>query len=103
MNKAVKHALLIALVLIIAGAMLISVELLRGTRIQDIWNNGSIRTNRISTGYGDLKGYTVCRTGEERFSPDEVRSIDLGWIEGTVKLQSGNADQITLKESCESP
>ncbi|MGX8692919.1 MAG: DUF4097 family beta strand repeat-containing protein [Clostridia bacterium] len=103
MKKGVKTALLTALFLLIVGMALIAVSLLRGGSIQDIWNNASLNMNVISTGYGDLKGYTVCRTGEESFSPDEVRSIDLGWISGSVRLQSGSGERITLKESCEKP
>ena len=103
MKNGVKTALLVALFLLIVGMALIAVSLLRGGSLQDIWSNASLDMNVISAGHGELKGYTVCRTGEESFSPDEVRSIDLGWIDGTVKLQSGGVDRITLKESCEKP
>ena len=103
MKNRVKTALLVALLLLVVGMALIAVSLLRGGSIQDIWNNASVSLNTVSTGYGDLKGYTVCRTGEESFSADEVRSIDLGWLSGKVRLQSGGGDRITLKESCEKP
>ena len=102
MKNRVKTALLVALLLLVVGMALIAVSLLRGGSIQDIWNNASVSLNTVSTGYGDLKGYTVCRTGEESFSPDEVKKIDLGWISGTVKLETGG-DRIYLKESCEKP
>lgn len=102
MTKTVKTALLIALVLIIAGAMLISVALLRGASIQDLWHADGLSFGVISTGFGDLKDYTVCETGEESFSPDEVKKIDLGWISGTVKLETGGS-RIELRERSERP
>lgn len=100
MRKTAKTALAIALVLIASGMLLVSAAFLRGVSIRDIWNNMEFKTNLVSAGYGDLKGYTVCMTGEESFSPDEVERIDLSWIAGTVKLQPGSGDRITLKESC---
>lgn len=100
MSKAVKTALVTALLLIVLGMALIAVSLLRGANIQELWNTGSFQVGVLNTGYGDLKDYTICRAGTERFSADEVRTIDLDWISGTVKLQSGSTDQITLEERC---
>lgn len=103
MKKSAKTALAIALVLIATGALLITGAFLRGASVQDIWNNASLKLDLVSTGYGDLRGYTVCKTGEESFSADEVTSIDLSWISGSVKLQPGGMGRITLKESSEQP
>ena len=101
MSKTVKTVLLTALLLIILGMALIAVSLLRGANIRELWNSGNFQVGQISTGYGDLKDYTICKSGEESFSPAEVKRIDLDWISGTVKLQPGSGDRITLKESCE--
>lgn len=100
MSKAVKTALVTALLLIVLGMALVSIALLRGANIRELWQSGNFQVGMISTGYGDLKDYTVCQSGEESFSAAEVRSIDLGWISGTVKLQPGSGDRITLKENC---
>ena len=101
MSKTVKTVLLTALLLIVLGMALIAVSLLRGANIRELWNSGNFQVGQISTGYGDLKDYTICKSGEESFSPAEVKRIDLDWISGTVKLQPGSEDRITLKESCE--
>ena len=101
MSKAVKTALVTALLLIVLGMALIAVSLLRGANIRELWNSGSFQLGMINTGYGDLKDYTICQSGREHFSADEVRTIDLDWISGKVKLQSGSTDQITLEERCE--
>ena len=101
MSKTVKTVLLTALLLIVLGMALIAVSLLRGADIRELWNSGNFQVGQISTGYGDLKDYTICKNGEESFSPAEVKRIDLDWISGTVKLQPGSGDRITLKESCE--
>ena len=61
--------------------------------------SSSISIGVVSTGYGDMKDYTVCGTGEESFSPDEVTRLDIGWISGSVRLETGG-DRISLKESC---
>lgn len=103
MKKTVKTALAIAVVLIVTGMLLVAAAFLRGASVRDIWNNASVNMNLVSPGFGDLKGYTVCKTGEESFSPDEVKSIDLSWISGTVKLQPGGEGRITLKERSEKP
>ena len=96
MKKAVKTALVIALLLIMAGAMLVAVELLRGTSLQELVNNGSFTISVTDLGV-DAK-YKACESGAESFSPDEVQRIDLGWIAGTVKFESGNGQQIKLAE-----
>ena len=101
MSKTVKTVLLTALLLIVLGMALIAVSLLRGANIRELWNSGNFQVGQISTGYGDLKDYTICKSGEESFSPAEVKRIDLDWISGTVKLQPGSGDRITLKENCE--
>lgn len=101
MSKAVKTALVTALLLIVLGMALVSIALLRGANIRDLWNSGSFQVGVLNTGYGNLKDYTICQSGEESFSPAEVKRIDLDWISGTVKLQPGSGDRITLKESCE--
>ena len=97
MKKAVKTALAIALVLIVTGAMLVAGELLRGTSLQELVNNGSFSISVTDLGV-DAK-YKVCENGAESFSPDEVQRIDLGWIAGSVKFESGNGKQIELTES----
>lgn len=102
MSKSVKTALAVAVVLIVTGAMLIAGALLGGVRIQDLWNNGNFGLSMISTGYGNLKGYTVCSSGEESFSPAEVKRLDLGWISGSVRIETGG-ERVTLKESCAQP
>ena len=101
MSKAVKTALVTALLLIVLGMALIAVSLLRGANIRELWSSGSFQVGMINTGYGDLKDYTICQSGREHFSADEVKRIDLDWISGKVKLQSGSGDQITLDERCE--
>ena len=100
MSKAVKTALMTALLLIVLGMALIAVSLLRGANIRELWNTGNFQVGVLNTGYGDLKDYTICKSGMERFSAADVKSIDLDWISGTVKLQSGSTDQITLEERC---
>ena len=96
MKKAAKTALAIALVLIVTGAMLVAAELLRGTSLQELVNNGSFTFSAADLGV-DAK-YKVCENGAESFSPDEVQRIDLGWIAGSVKLESGDGQQIKLAE-----
>lgn len=99
MKKSVKTALSVGFILLVLGMALVAVALARGTSLQELWNNGSLSVNLSPTGFGRLDGYTVCSTGEESFSPAEVRHIDLGWISGSVTLAPGG-DRLTLKESC---
>ena len=102
MKKSVKTALSIGFILLVIGMALVAVALARGASFQELWNNGSLSVSLISTGFGDLDGYTVCSTGAESFSSDEVRRIDLGWVSGSVRLEPGG-DCLTLKESCSRP
>lgn len=101
MSKIIKSALTVALALVVLGAVLVCVSLLLGANLRELWDAGSFQINPISGfGFGDLKDYTVCLDGEERFSPDEVRRIELGWISGKVTLQVGSRDRIELQERC---
>lgn len=86
----------IALALIAAGAVLITLSLLGGANLRELWNSGAFSLHDANLGAG--AGYQTCESGTERFSPDEVRRIDLGWVSGKVTLESGRGDQIELTE-----
>ena len=105
MKNGVKTALAVGFILLVIGLALFALPLLRGASIRDVWDgaaadlNGNFNLGVVSTGFGNLRDYTVCRDGEASFSPDEVKKIDLGWISGTVKLAPGGSD-LHVKESC---
>lgn len=97
MNKKIKTALAVALVLILTGAMLIGGEVLRGTDMASL-----IRSNAFTINVADLgvsADYTACKSGKESFSPDEVKRIDLSWIAGSVKMEQGPGKTITFAET----
>ncbi len=95
MKKTSYTALWIALALIAVGAVLV-VFGSHGVSFGELWHNGSFSLGGVD--FGSDKGYQVCASGAESFSADEVRRIDLGWVSGKVKLESGRGDQIELTE-----
>lgn len=101
MKNGVKTALSVGFILLVIGLALVAAAMLRGDSPLDVWNNARFDVSTISTGFGGLKGYTVCKSGTESFSPDEVQRIDLGWISGTVTLEPGVSDKLTVTERCE--
>ena len=101
MKNGVKTALSVGFILLVIGLALVAAAMLRGDNPLDVWNNARFDVSTISTGFGGLKGFTVCRTGTESFSPDEVQRIDVGWISGTVTLEPGASDRLTVTERCE--
>lgn len=102
MKNGIKTALTVGFILLVLGMALIALPLLRGGSIQDLWNSAHFDLSVVSTGFGNLRDYTVCRSGEESFSPAEVRCIDLGWISGTVTMEPGG-DRLQIKESSSQP
>ena len=102
MKKSVKTTLAVALVLLITGLGLLAWSASAHGGLRGLWDGAAVNLNWVSSGSGDLRGYTVCQSGEESFDPAAVKRLDLGWVAGSVKLQPGGAE-ITVKERCSEP
>lgn len=101
MKKGTKIALLIAAVMIAVGATLCNIARGRGESLGALAANGGLSFSAGSFDMGDQRGYTVCLTGEESFDAAEVRELDIGWLSGSVRVETCEGKRILLRE--ESP
>lgn len=97
MKQPSKTLLWVAVALVALGAVLIAFGS-HGTSFGELWNNGGFSIGTVSVGKLDAN-YKVCETGREDFSADGIKRLDIGWIAGSVKLQSGAGKTFALAET----
>ncbi len=99
MKKGTRTALIVACVMIIVGATLMNIARGRGEDLGSFFNSGlSFSSTGGTLGFGGQAGYTVCLSGEERFDPAEVRSLDLDWVSGAVLVEHWAGEEILMRE-----
>lgn len=100
MKKGIKIALIVAAVMLIIGSALLHLARGQGESLANVFRYGfSINGNVGSVDLGvDQKGYTVLRSGEESFDAAKVKSLDVDWISGAVKVEAYDGKSLTLKE-----
>ncbi len=96
------NLLTVAIVLIVAGALILSF----GPDLRGILPRARQKLGRLQESFldGDMIGgsdYTVCADGEERFDPDRVERLAIGWLSGGVTVEPGAVDQIVVREKAD--
>lgn len=104
MKKRTKIALAVAAILLAVGATLCNIARGRGESLLSLLQSGGMSVSSGQAQIGDRqKGYTVCLTGEESFSTDDVRSLTLEWISGSVEVEPWDGDTVVVREEAAEP
>ena len=104
MKKGTAIALIIAAIMLIVGATLLNFARGEGESLADVFRTGFHTGSVVSVGsvdVGDQTGYTVLRSGEQSFAAAEVKSLEINWINGAVKLEPWDGASLTLSEKSE--
>ena len=105
MKKNSVISVIIAVAMIALGFALVLFSHSRGENALSFFKSGvDFSVGGGSIGFGaDQKGYTVCLSGEERFDPAEVKSLDLDWISGSVSVEPWDGDAVLVREKADKP
>lgn len=96
MKTGTKIVLLIGILLLAFGLTLLQIAHHRGVSF-----NAGVKIPGIHTVSGlnyDQQGYAVLRDGEERFSAKEVEALELGWLSGSVTVESYDGAELIVRE-----
>jgi hypothetical protein len=97
MKKGTKIGLLVGIILIALGLTVMQLARHRGedfeTGLTSITSIGSM----VGVNY-DQKGFTVCRSGEESFSPREVEFLKIDWLTGSVNVERYDGRELVVRE-----
>lgn len=94
MKMGKKIGLLIGILLLAFGLTLMQIAHHRG----ETFNSGVARIGVGGLKY-DQKGYTVCLSGEERFSAGEVEALKIDWISGSVSVERYDGKEVVVRET----
>ena len=96
MDKRTKTALIVAAVMIVAGFAISFASYGKGGGFPGL---GWSFSPGSGVNFGSEIGYTVCRDGELRFAPEEVRQLEVEWwISGEVSVESYDGSTLLLRE-----
>jgi len=98
MKKGTRIALIVAVIMIILGFF---ISIVSHKAWEGLFRPGGVDIASIgSVSFDKQTGYTVCENGELSFAPEEVSSLDLDWIAGTLTIETYDGDRIELREEC---
>lgn len=102
MKKTGKIALSVAALLIVFGLLFCAIAVTQGADLVQLWENGafSVQVDSVNYGLWGDAGYAVCEDGELSFDPEEVWSLDLSWVAGSVSVESYDGNTLLLREEC---
>ncbi len=98
MKKGTRIALIVAAVMIVLG---FAISIVTHKAWEGLFQSGgpdAVSFGKVS--YDRQTGYTVCENGELSFAPEEISSMDLDWIAGTLTIETYDGDRIELREEC---
>jgi len=102
MTKAVKIALIIALVLIVAGGSICSIAVRQGVDIEKMFRDGQFSIDMgtsVDSEFVGGQGYSSAESFE--LDAAQLRRIEIAWVSGAVELRSGDGDRISVSEKAD--
>lgn len=94
MKTGKKIGLLIGILLLAFGLTIMQIAHHRG----EGFTGGLTRLSVRGLSY-DQKGYTVCLSGEERFSAKEVEALKIEWLSGSVSVERYDGRDVVVRET----
>lgn len=107
MNKTVKNLLIIALAMILAGAVFVAAAFGLGARLKRQWDNALFRAN-VNIGMGGVTGYRNWNNAYEAdgtyaLDATGIESVDLKWIAGMAVIVVSDGGGIDIAETASAP